>query len=478
MTIAALVTKIKELEQEIKRLLKINTDQETLIQELQARLEMNSDNSSKPPSSDGYKKPKPKNSRKRSGKKAGGQEGHEGYTLESVENPDHIEYHTVTHCANCQASLEGVGMLESIKRQIFDIPKVKMEVTEHQAEVKICTNCGHKNAGTFPKDITQPVQYGSQIKTQASYFNSYQLIPLARTGEIFADLYNHGLSNASILEMNKQLATIVTPVREEIKDRLIASEVGHFDESGIRIEGKLKWLHVASTPKLTYYETHKKRGKEAMDEVGILPEFRGTAIHDHWSPYLRYKSCRHAFCNAHHLRELKFIAEEYKQTWASELIGLLVEIKEAVAHTITTGNAFLHPDIRSKFEAKYDTLLTAGFKKNPAQTVPIGSPKRRGRIKQSKPKNLLDRLERHKTEVLAFMYDFKIPFDNNQGERDVRMVKLKQKISGTFRSQDGANTFCTIRSYISTARKNSCRVINAIHDAFNGQPYYPHFSPG
>ena len=246
----------------------------------------------------------------------------------------------------------------------------------------------------------------------------------------------------------------------------------------LRIEGKLHWLHVASTPTLTYYQAHPKRGREAMDSIDILPHFHGTAMHDHWASYLVYKQCDHAFCNSHHLRELKLAHEEYAQEWADDMQTLLLNIKQAVENAVEdthTPATCLDADALTAFESRYDNILAQGFAVNPP---PPPSPTSKRKPKQSKPKNLLDRLQTHKPQVLAFMYDFRVPFDNNQAERDVRMVKLKQKISGSFRSQDGAHTFGSIRSYISTARKNGQRVIDAIYSAFAGQPFSPfHTTP-
>jgi len=446
---------------------------EARIRELEAQIAQNSRNSSKPPASDGYEKPKPKNNRRKSNKQNGGQPKHEGHTLESVLQPDHIESHAVSMCSHCHADLTAVEATAVEKRQVFDLPPVRIEVSEHQAEIKICPHCGEETKASFPAGVTSATQYGPRIQAQASYFNTYQLIPLARTGALFDDLYGHALSEASVLTANQRLEKQVQPANEQVKAALQAADVVHFDESGLRIEGKLQWLHVASTPSLTSYAAHAKRGREAMDAINILPHLQGTAVHDHWRSYLVYKQCDHAFCNSHHLRELKLMHEEYDQPWAAEMQTLLLDIKQKVAETVADDNRLatrLAPDLLAQFEARYDQLLAAGFALNPPPPKP---PSSRGRPKQSKPKNLLDRLQTHKPQVLAFMYDLRVPFDNNQAERDVRMVKLKQKISGTFRSQAGAQTFCSIRSYISTAHKNGQRIIDAISDAFAGHPFNP-----
>jgi transposase len=452
-------------------------ERDARIRELEAQVAQNSSNSHKPPSSDGYKKPKPKNNRRKSNKQNGGQPNHPGHTLELVEEPDRIKEHSVHTCSHCQAALADVEATGVEKRQVFDLPPVVIEVTEHQAEIKSCPHCGGETKGSFPEGVTSVVQYGPRIQAQASYFNSYQLIPLARTSAIFDDLYGHRLSEASVLAANQRLENRVKPVNEQVKAALRTADVVHFDESGLRIEGKLNWLHVASTSILTNFEVDPKRGREAMDRIDILPHFEGTAMHDHWSSYLTYEQCDHAFCNSHHLRELKLAHEEYDQPWAEKMQVLLLDIKQAVDTVVDTVVEDTETQATSlaatalvDFGTRYDEILAQGFSANPPPTQPHSG---RGRPKQSKPKNLLDRLQKHKPQVLAFMYDFRVPFDNNQAERDVRMVKLKQKISGTFRTQAGAWTFCAIRSYISTARKNGKSVIEAISDALDGRPFLP-----
>lgn len=441
------------------------------VQTLEEQVAKDSHNSSKPPSSDGLAKPKPKSLRSPSERPPGGQPGHPGFTLRLVEKPDRTVRHAVERCAACGRNLVRQTPDRVERRQVFDLPEPKLEVTEHQGEVKTCA-CGCVNRAAFPPEAAAPAQYGPRVKSVAVYLGDYQLLPFDRLAEIMRDLFAcDTLSEGTLANFKADCSRRLEPVEAAIRDLAIAAPVAGFDETGVRATGSLHWLHTVSTRLLTWYYAHKRRGRVAMDAADILPGFRGRAVHDFWDSYLKY-DCNHAFCNAHLLRELIFLWEEQAQTWAKRMIDHLLGIKEAVATARTAGLTALPPADQARFLKRYERIVQAGYALNPV-AAPLPGPKRPGRRKQSKARNLLDRFRDYPDEILAFMRDFAVPFDNNQSERDLRMMKLRQKISGTFRSFQALVNFCRIRGYVSTARKNGLNALEALQRAFLGNPFVP-----
>lgn len=459
---------IQELEQRIQ-------EQAQKIHELEARLAKNSSNSSKPPGSDGLKKPpKTVSLRGKSGKKPGGQNGRIGKTLEQVDSPDHLVIHAPDSCQNCNFNLSGVeGICSDEKRQVFEIPEPKVEVTEHRVEVKGCPCCGKLSKGSFPENVKAPVQYGEHVQVLATYFKNEHLIPAKRVCEIFEDVFGISISPGTCTKIDQKLFTKLESFETNLKAYLLAAKVLHFDETGMRCEKKLHWIHVASSEAATFYGMHAKRGQEAIDEFNILPQFHGIACHDHWLPYFAYTQVKHGLCNAHHLRELTYIHEQEKEEWAKEMQDLLLHAKKEVATYTDLG--MLPEDIQLQIEQGYARILLKGFGYH--EQLPALPKGKRGKQKQRAGKNLLDRFKGKQDCVLRFMYDFSVPFTNNLGEQDIRMNKVKQKISGCFRTHEGGKVFCRIRSYISTARKQGWRIWDSLVGAIKGSPRFLEIQP-
>lgn len=466
--IAALKAEVVQQREQIAALLE-------RVRDLEARLAKDSHNSGKPPSSDGLKRqlPRTRSLRRKSGKQPGGQLGHPGQTLHLVAEPDELVEHRPSLCATCQTALDGgagVAVVARARRQIRDLPPVRLRVTEHQALSVRCPACQQITTGTFPEAAPSRAQYGSQLRALAVYLVAQQFVPYARARDLLADLTGARLSVGTLVEWVQQSATTLAPVTEELKAALQRAPVLHNDETGVRRGGRLAWAHVASTARLTHYAVHAKRGREATEAIGILPGYRGVSVHDGWKPYQAHTTCRHALCNVHHLRELTFVEEQYQQSWAKDLKALLLEMRTAIEQTRAQGHARLPASQRDALVARYERLLALGLAANPP---PPHDPRRRGRIKQSPARNLLERLWLGQAQVLAFLDDLTIPFDNNQAERDLRLLKTQQKISGCFRSDAGADAFARLRSYLSTLRKQGVALLDALRTLVAGSPLYP-----
>lgn len=440
------------------------------VAKLEEQINKNSRNSSKPPSSDGLNKsgPKPKSLRKRSGKKPGGQKGHKGHTLEKTVEPDYVIPLSVTTCS-CSADLSGVGVVGHDCRQVFEVPEPKLEVYEYQGEIKICPDCGKIIKAEFPPGVNAPVQYGSGFRSLLVYLQNQQLIPSDRLKQMMSDLYGAQVSVATILNASKRLYDNLDHFEESLVSSLVNSNIVHVDESGVRVGEKLHWLHSASTELLTFYGIHKKRGKEAMDYFNILPDFVGRLMHDFWKPYLKY-NCKHGLCNAHLLRELTFLFEQQNQVWAEKMFILLLEMNGFVSSSENQ----LTLKQKKPWLRKYHEVLHEGWEVNPLPEQALK--RKRGRPAKTKSQNLLIRLDDFESSILAFFHDNNVPFTNNLAEQDIRMIKVRLKISGCFRTTYGAEHFARIRSYLSTARKQNLNILDSITSAIKGNPFIPSVS--
>ena len=452
---------IKILQLKIIELEKVIVKQGEKNEELERRLGLNSSNSGKPPSSDGFKKPIYNKSLRENGKrKSGGQHGHQGSTLNQVENPDVIEVHKVYQCPNCQTDLTNNPTDNVIKKQIFDIPKIKPHVIEHQLEVKCCPGCKKKVIAEEVIGAKAPVQYGKRAKTTAAYLNVQNLIPEKRTSEIMSDLFGLSMSIATVEKVTKTLANKVDSIVGNIKENLKTAPVKGADESGFRVNNKIAWLHTLCSNKFVYYRASEKRGDVPTDLKGIV-------VHDHFQSYFsKMKGVAHAMCNAHHLRELKAISEIDKEPWAKHLSRLLLAGKNKVEET-TKDCQSVPVQWLKKFQKLYDRIISEAISYHEKLGV-LRKPKR-GRVKRRPGHNLLLRLQSRRPEVLRFLENPNVPFTNNQAEQSLRMLKVKHKVSGCFRTMDGANAFFAARSYTATAQKQTLNIIDAISCAFDGK---------
>lgn len=442
---------------------------QTEVAQLRQQLGQNSRNSSKPPASDGYQKPAPKSRRQRSGRKPGRSPGHPGSTLRFRTDPDRQVRHPVSACDQCGEDLTSTPPTAVERRQVIDLPDQPVVVTEHQAEVKACPHCGARTHAPFPEGVRAPVQYGPNILTLIAYLHYYQLIPFARLRELLRDVWDLPLSTGPVFRGLRQVAARLEPVMETVRQALHSAPVVNTDETGMRVEGKLAWFHTVSTPRLTFLFAHARRGRAAVDAMDILPHRTGTTIHDGWPTYREYPG-NHGLCNAHHDRELTAAEETTQQDWAAALRHLLSEMKAAADAARAAGADMVPPATREELLTRYDQYIQEGLRQNPAR---LPQPGRRRRPAQSKTRNLLERLDTQRADVLRFLDDLTVPFDNNLAERDLRMVKVRQKISGTFRTQAGARAFGTVRGYLGTAKKQGQPLLAALRSVFLGDPWTP-----
>jgi len=434
-----------------------------LVSVLLNRLNLNSSNSSKPPSADPNRTKKP--GRNKGARRPGGQKGHPGRHLAKVDTPDEvreilIDRRTLPH---------GIKVTDAGYecRQVFDID-ISQFVTEYRAQI-LEDEQGNRYVASFPQSVSAPVQYGTGVKVNSVYMSNYQLIPFNRIEDHFADQFGLALSAGTVFNFNKEAYQRLEPFEQWLLKNLGRECVVHADETGINIGGKKHWLHCASSASLTYFMAHNKRGTEAMNEMGLLSTYTGTLVHDHWKPYYQYQGCTHALCNAHHLRELERAWEQDDMQWAKQMKELLLEFNK----TVNDAGGVLSPAKEKKLRERYREILRKADTQCPPPDESLRKKGQRGRLRRTKSRNLLERLRNFEEDVLRFMVAKEVPFTNNQGENDLRMTKVHQKVSGCFRSSVGANIFCRIRSYISTCRKNGVSSSDALRLLFRGE--HPEF---
>lgn len=456
---------IAELLERINKLEQLVEAQAEKIKILEAKLKKNSSNSSKPPSSDGLKKPspKPRSQRKKSGKKSGGQKGHKGKCLQQHHSPDEVKKYLVTQCKNCNESLSDIFCKKEITRQVFDIPKPSLKVVEHRAEIKRCPFCRTKNIAEFPKNITAPVQYGENVKAAILYFKYVQILPNDRLTKTLEDLFALPLSQATIEKVSNSAYQNIEDFEAQVLKAIESAPIKHLDETGFRVNAKTHWLHVASNNLFTYYHVNQKR-------KSLLTNLTGYVVHDHWKPYFQLENVKHSLCNAHHLRELNALIESGEH-WAHQM-------KRWMNFALTSKYHYAEENIpikkQKRLESLYDSIVSRGLKYHDS-LPPLYSKRVKGRKANRPGYNLLKRLENFKTETIRFITDWRFPFTNNQAEQDIRMMKVQQKISGGFRTMFGAHKFARIRSFISTARKQSWDLWNTLKSCISG-PFTPDFN--
>ena len=437
------------------------------VRRLRDAAAQNSHNSSRPPSTDGPEQPKPKSLRKKSGRKTGGQPGHPGRTLQSSDTPKHIQVHPLREC-ECGEDLSKEPALDFQRRQVFDLPALELECTEHRAEIKECPCCHRTVTAAFPADIKAPVQYGKNFRALLAYLYDAQEGASLRIGEMCAEMFGYAVSEATLQRARQEQYEALEPFEKRLVEILPQEPILHADETSVPINKVRHWLHVLCTPLLTFFAIHLSRGKEAIEAIGIIPQFTGWLMHDFLSSYLNFENCLHTFCKSHLMRELVFLFEQHHQAWAKDLHDLFLEMLQSVRALKARDGPPTRRQYR-RWQKQYRRLLRAGRKANPL------TPQQRAmkRCKQSKAQNLLDRLEGYEEAILAFLWALELPFTNNEAERAFRMMKVRVKISGCFRTLDGARRHARIRSDISTLRKHGLPVLEYLRRALDGRPFLP-----
>jgi transposase len=421
-----------------------------------------------PPSTD--PRPKPRSQRRKSGKKTGGQPGHEGHRLEPVANPDQMILHKVAECQHCKADLSGLAPSEISRTQVFDLPKMPLVVTEHQLEKKTCPDCGSSTKASAPQGAEQPTQYGPRLAAFATYLHAWHFVPLDRTAECIETITGHRPSEAWICSAKTRLSVALDPFVTEVTGALRASASVCCDETGFRFLGRRFWCHVCCTALLTLFLCSRRRGYEGTAALGVLPGYTGIAIHDCWAPYFLFMNCGHGICNEHLVRELEGVHERDGQPWAKQMQMILYEALD-LKRRWHASELDIPDETIANITTRYEACLRQGFRENPTPT-PSPAPKR-GPVKRGKNLALLDRMQKYQTNILLCLHDRNVPWSNNQAERDIRPIKGQQKVSGGFRTENGATEFCRIRSYLSTTSKNGINPFEAIVSALAGKPWSP-----
>ncbi len=437
------------------------------IAELEAQRRQTPRNSSKPPSGEGLGKPppRPRSLRKKSGRKPGGQDGHEGRTLAQVARPDREVRHEPGCCGRCGRDLAGRRITGVERRQVFDLPPVKIEVTEHQLIERQC-GCGHRTKAAAPQGAEAPVQYGPRVAAIIVYLYIGQFLSKKRTAQALAELFGVPLSSGTVAGITARAAGKLDGFLERVRENITASGVAGFDETGFRVDGRLRWVHCARTGKYTLLMVHPKRGKEAIEAMGILPSFAGIAVHDAWAPYDSYSNASHQLCCAHALRELQAVSDcapDGQWCWATQAAEAITAIQQLISEAISQHQP-ADPAALAEQVTRYHSAAMIGASQTTA---------RRGKLMR-KHNALARRLLDRQDDYLRFTRDFRAPPDNNGTERDIRMAKLKQKVSGCLRTIAGARQFCAIRSYLSTAAKHGLSFFDALVMLAEGQPWMPY----